>query len=241
MPSKKEIQQAHDRKKHDLLKKDRRAMAENDERQEDVKPPNPRMLLVCEGDNTEPSYFKEFRRANVTVRNAIATIQGGSGDPSSVVAMAKRLDEQAQSSGEPYDQVWCVFDRDDHKHFSSALEDIRQLSFRAAWSNQAFEFWLLLHFEAHAGGGLHRDDYKKRLNHYLKPLGSEYDASDLPSKIVTAEIFSLLESFERGRSRQEWAIERARRIHSEKSNVPPADAESCTTVYKLVEELKKLV
>jgi hypothetical protein len=241
MRSKKDIQQELDRIKHKEQKKNRRAAADNDERQVAIKPPNPSMLLVCEGRNTEPSYFNEFKRANVTVRKATVTIQGDGGDPSNIVALAKRLDEQAKAAGEPYEQVWCVFDRDDHKHFSSALEDVRQAGFRAAWSNQSFEYWLLLHFEAHAGGGLHRDGYKERLNHYLEPLRLVYDAPGLPSKTVTTELFLLMESFEKGKSRQEWAIDRARRIHSEKAGISPADAESCTTVYELVEQLRSLI
>jgi hypothetical protein len=240
MLSKKDIQQALDRKAHNEQKKNRRA-ADNDERPVARIAPNPSMLLVCEGRNTEPSYFKEFKRARVTVKKVTVTIQGDGGDPSNIVALAKRLDGQAKVDGEPYDQVWCVFDRDDHKHFSSALEDVRQAGFRAAWSNQSFEFWLLLHFEAHTGAGLHRDEYKQRLNRYLEPLDIVYDAPGLPSKTVTAEMFSLMESFDKGKSRQDWAIKRARDIHEQKADVAPADAESCTTVYQLVEELKNLV
>ena len=41
--------------------------------------------------------------------------------------------------------------------------------------------------------------------------------------------------------RQLDAIARARKIHAEFANVPPSQAVSSTTVYKLVEELNKFI
>lgn len=236
MRSKKDEQQQADRVAHRQQKKQRRQQADADDRHVANRPPNPRVLLVCEGRNTEPSYFHQFRLPSVTIR-----IEGGSGDPSRVVALARQLRDEALGTDEQFTQAWCVIDRDNHAHFASALQDARQLGLRVAWSNQAFEYWLLLHFEAHAGGSLPRTDYKRRLNEHLRPLGLEYDAPHLPSKIVTRELFVLFESFERGRSRQQWAIEHARRIHEEKAGIAPAQTESCTTVYELVEELQLLV
>lgn len=234
MLSRKEIQQAQDRQAHRERNKEQRLADDPVARQVAMKAMPTRMLLVCEGKNTEPSYFRQFHRANVKVK---MVVEGIGGDPSRVVAYAKHLND---AESEPYDEVWCVIDRDNHAHFSSALQDARQLGFNAAWSNQSFEFWLLLHFEVHTGGGMHRDDYKGRLNHYLEPLGMSYDNSK-PSKTVTEDIFLEMESFVQGRSRQEWAIDRARNIHEEKQaeGKSPADSESCTTVYQLVEVLQQ--
>ncbi len=48
-----------------------------------------------------------------------------------------------------YDQVWCVFDRDDllPRQISEALHYAQQGAIRVAFSNQAFELWYLLHFD----------------------------------------------------------------------------------------------
>ena len=237
MLSKKDIQQALDHEAHRQRKqaaKARRATGEADQREFVAQPTIPKMLVVCEGENTETSYFRQLRLANVYLE-----LYGGNGDPSNLVQKAKRL---TQENPGKFEQVWCVFDRDDHAHFSNAIETARNLGFEVAWSNQSFEYWILLHFEAHAGGGMHRDDYKGRLNHYLEPLGMRYDDSK-PSKTVTEDIFFELESFVEHHSRQEWAIRRARRIHEEKqaAGLSPAESESCTTVYSLVEVLQGYV
>lgn len=65
--------------------------------------PLQRFLLVCEGEKTEPAYFYGFRMPTVKIE-----IVGLGKDP---VALIDRAVDQ-RGKGE-YDQVWCVFDRDD--------------------------------------------------------------------------------------------------------------------------------
>ena len=56
-----------------------------------------------------------------------------------------------------YDQIWCVFDKDDFSDndFNYAIHLANKLNFYTAYSNQAFEYWLILHFDDHQGGGIH--------------------------------------------------------------------------------------
>src|SRR5688572_20845892 len=67
--------------------------------------PAEKFLIVCEGEETEPNYFRSFR-----VPREVAVIKG-LGDNT------KRIVEAAISLGQEddYDQVWCVFDRDSFK------------------------------------------------------------------------------------------------------------------------------
>lgn len=62
-----------------------------------------RFLIVCEGQRTEPAYFSAFQ-----VPGLVLEIKG-------VAESTRRLVEEAQrlSQEDNYDQVWCVFDRDD--------------------------------------------------------------------------------------------------------------------------------
>jgi len=60
--------------------------------------------------------------------------------PSLVVKTAKRRREEA-------DEVWCVFDRDEHPDFDSAIEEATRKGLLVAASNASFELWLLLHFQ----------------------------------------------------------------------------------------------
>ena len=105
------------------------------------------MLIVCEGEKTEPYYFEGLRRAwrlsnaNIRVRSA-----GGS-DPLSLVRFAL-----AEMRSGDYDRAFCVFDRDAHAGFERALHEIAQspegrgkkLKEIVSWP--CFEIWVLLHF-----------------------------------------------------------------------------------------------
>lgn len=48
-----------------------------------------------------------------------------------------------------YDQVWCVFDVDEHQRLRPAVELATNAKIRIALSNPCFELWLVLHFSIH--------------------------------------------------------------------------------------------
>lgn len=109
--------------------------------------------------------------------------------------------------------------------------------FRVAYSNQAFEYWIILHFDDHQGGGMHRRDYDKKLNSLLKPFKLTYDGGR--SKIITEEIFEVLDGIDEktNKERKMLAIQRAKRNYEQFEHVNPAIEESSTTVFRLVETL----
>lgn len=86
---------------------------------------------------------------------------------------------------------------------------------------------------------MHRDDYHKKINGLLKPFKVKYDGNK--SKIITEEIFELLEGVDANtkKERRILAIERAMRNYNRLDHSNPALEESSTTVFKLVEELLK--
>ena len=45
-----------------------------------------------------------------------------------------------------YDQVWCVFDIDEHPFVPEAKQQARDNGIEVAISNPCFELWALLHF-----------------------------------------------------------------------------------------------
>ena len=115
--------------------------------------PRPRVLVVCEGDVTEPSYLRElFRRAQNRI---VVDIDARAGVPKTVVERAvtlKRAAElEARRQRDPflrYDEVWAVFDVDAHPNLADALQQARANNIGLAVSNPCFELWLLLHFRA---------------------------------------------------------------------------------------------
>ena len=191
----------------------------------------PTILIVCEGKNTEPSYFRQFRLSSATIK-AI-------GEGYNTISLVNRAMQIANC--ESYDQVWCVFDKDDFNDidFNNAIEIANANNFGVAYSNQAFEYWLILHFDDHQGGGMHRSDYDDKINALLKLFNLSYDGKN--SKIISEEFFELLDGVDEKitKERKQLAIERARRNSTHFHHNNPAKAESSTTVFRLVEEIMK--
>ena len=191
----------------------------------------PSILIVCDGLNTEPSYFNQFRVSSATVKSV--------GEGYHTVSLVRRAME-LKSQGK-YDQLWCVFDRDDFGDFNEAIHIAKKQDFGIAYSNQSFEYWLILHFDDHQGGEMHRRYYNEKINKLLKPFDVQYDGDG--SKLVTENFFELLDGIDEktGKNRVILAIERAERNYNQHDHSNPAIEESTTTVFRLVNELLKYV
>ncbi len=201
------------------------------ERNEPSKLEKPTILIVCEGENTEPSYFRQFKLSTATIRPI--------GEGYNTVSLVNRAIQLSSES--KYEQVWCVFDKDDfdNTHFNNAIQIAQANNFGVAYSNQAFEYWIILHFNDHQGGGMSRNDYDEKINTLLKEHGESYEGKG--SKLITDGIFDLLEGVDpkTNKIRRDLAIERATRNYNFFNHSNCAIEESSTTVFKLVEELIK--
>ncbi|MCX7922045.1 MAG: RloB family protein [Clostridia bacterium] len=178
------------------------------------------ILILC-GGHTEKVYFDNFksRIGKIVVEPML--------DADSPKNMVLAAIEKAKSSN--YLQVWCVFDKDNFKCFDKAIQLADENKIGVAFSNQAFELWFILHFKKYEGA-LHRDKYKKEINSLLKR--KDRNILDKPYN----EIFALL------KSRIDTAILHAKLGHQKhiRDNAGRcSNWESCTTVYKLVENLLK--
>ncbi len=132
----------------------RKAIAKKDLKRELAKKqPYKKILIVCEGEKTEPHYFREvvdhyeLHTANVSISG-----KGGSA-PKSVMehGFALFAAEKESNPKNPFDHVYFVFDRDQHETYDEAMNTIQaqrpKNTFFAINSVPSFEFWLLLHFE----------------------------------------------------------------------------------------------
>lgn len=142
-----------------------------------------RILIVSEGSKTEPNYFREIRAAH-RLQTANVEVQPSElgTEPIQVVQYAKDLfengDRHKQIQPRTFEQVYAVFDRDDHRTYFEALKlaesldgklrnDNKQpVSFKAVASVPNFELWLLLHYED-IQHPLHRDEVMQRLKRYI--------------------------------------------------------------------------
>ena len=198
----------------------------------------PTILIVCEGENTEPSYFRQFKLSSATIKPV--------GEGYNTISLVKRALHLSKEKS--YEQVWCVFDADPKpdnpkhaKNFNDAVKLAERKGFGVAYSIQAFEYWLILHFDDHQGGGMNRNDYNNKINQLLKPFGLTYDGES--NKIITEEIFELLDGIDKktNKERKRLAIYRAARNYDLFDHFNPSNEESSTTVFRLVEELLKYV
>lgn len=120
------------------------------ERQKAKREPYEKVLIVCEGEKTEPYYFSELKDY-YAINSTNIRIDGSSGSsPISVVKYSLELYRWEQTKGDPYDRVYCVFDKDMHAGYQAALERITHArpknTYFAINSVPCFEYWLLLHF-----------------------------------------------------------------------------------------------
>ena len=138
--------------------------------------PKPRILVVCEGTNTEPQYLIGFKNSCQNPRVRVL-IHPKHGVPKTLVELAKdekkRSEKAAKREGDEnlkFDSVWAVFDVDDHPHIPDAIQMARDNKIELAISNPSFELWLLLHFRESPGM-----KNRKSVNRLLKTYLQNYD------------------------------------------------------------------
>jgi hypothetical protein len=124
-------------------------------RRSSFKESNRIILVVCEGEKTEPNYLAEFPVYERIHGLKIKSIGLGC-DPEIVVDRVilerdDRVRAKRKDATPIYDEVWAVFDIDEHdtNRLESAVLKAREAGIKTAISNPCFELWILLHFEDH--------------------------------------------------------------------------------------------
>ncbi len=134
----------------DLFHKRKAKAADSLKRRQSKRESYDKVLIVCEGEKTEPNYFKELV-AYYKINSANVDVDGSCGSsPRSVLERAVDTYQVELARGDAYDRVYCVFDRDTHETFDETVNTIIQKrpkdTFFATTSVPCFEYWLLLHF-----------------------------------------------------------------------------------------------
>lgn len=186
-------------------------------------------LIVCEGEKTEPNYFKSFPKK---VGKLIYDIEFDGGGISTLKVVEKAI-ELRNKSKQKYDRVWAVFDRDSFKasSFNSAISKAKAHNIKCAWSNEAFEIWYLFHFHNRITA-MDRDEYKKSIEDAVnEKLGKK--RKPFKYKKNDTSMYALLNKLGRQDLAIKWAKDLSEKIDGENyANYNPQ-----TMVFKLVEEL----
>ena len=129
------------------LKRQKKEAKAAKKRKENVKSKIVRFLIVCEGERTEPQYFKSLlkNKYSKVIEYDVA------GEGMSTCALVNKTleikDKLEKKNNKKYDSVWVVFDKDDFQDFNEAIALAEDNSFKTAWSNESFELWYFLHFQ----------------------------------------------------------------------------------------------
>lgn len=156
--------------------------------------PRSRFILVCEGARTEPEYFEAVNRLHAGALVEIE-IQRGIGVPLTIAnEAAKRVaairKSKQRDSFAANDQVWAVFDRDEHPNFADALGVCERGGVNVAQSNPCFEVWLILHYCDYgtpAGRHVAQEKFAELHAHYDPRRGKGISANELMAQIEAAE------------------------------------------------------
>ena len=202
------------------------ARRENNKRQERNK-----FYIITNGKETECNYFTllKSKKSIYDVK-----IEFKNSDPQGLVEYARLYVNEAN-------QIWVVFDVDNSYEEGRLTEAIRlakKFGVRYAFSNIAFEVWLINHFRQ-CSDRLDTVAHKRILDEYLddKKRGLKYEKNDedilkkyfVPNYKTAVENAKIVYQ-----KRKKENIEN----YGEKSLLPIWEWNSCTTVFMLVEALK---
>jgi RloB-like protein len=123
----------------------------NPSRRNAIKP----ILIVCEGQKTEPFYFKSLRNYLKLSLVEVEVVSASGTNAQNVVNHAIKLKKKRSARArkenvEDYEEVWCVFDTENpiqNPQLQPTLIKAVNNSLKLAVSRPVFEYWFLLHFQ----------------------------------------------------------------------------------------------
>jgi hypothetical protein len=185
--------------------------------------------IVGEGENTEKDYLESFHERGVQ------TVKYKFYRRSNRELVEKAIGDR---KGKNYAEVWVVFDLDydpargdeQYEEFAADITLAHKNGIKTAYSIDAFEVWLRLHYE-NITTRIPRqqlyDDLSRRWNiNYEEEGKNEASTKELRNRLDTDR-----------NSDMAAAITRAKNLHDAHSALPFQDQPSITTVYQLIHNL----
>jgi hypothetical protein len=173
-----------------------------------------KFLIYVQGAETKFNYFTDLKD-NLNIKNLKIIVNSR--------IPTQMHDEAKKKKDEGYNEIWCVFDKDDFTDFNSAINEARDSKIGVAFSNECFELWYYLHFcycDSSLGREVLFDKVKELFQHnfnveYEKNLKNIYK-NHLKEKT-------------------DIAIKYAKKLHKTNGSKSPS-----TTVYELIEKLREI-
>lgn len=212
-----------------ILKKQKK----KEEKQTRKKQMSCQILIITEGEKTEPNYFNHFATKNNDYFVYEVECDGTGKNTMAVVNKAIELKE-SRSNQDKYDSVWAVFDKDGFpdNNFNSAIAKADANGVNVAWSNEAFELWYLYHFQNRITA-MSRDEFKTAISKAVNNSGKWKSKTPYKYKKNCERNFEIMTTY----GNMEQAIKNAEQQHQTFTDTRYAKHNPCTTVYKLVQQL----
>ncbi len=189
-----------------------------------------KFIILTNGEQSETNYFTILKSHKSIYDVEVKFINA---DPIALVDNTEKLLHTAN-------QVWCVFDIDytyKENRLLPALKKARTTGVKIAYSNMAFEVWLISHFQK-CEKYLEVKDYAEILTKFLKQTGYafEYNKSD---EVALKKIFipRYKEATTNAKIVFQKRVKQFRETHNENAELPIWEWNSSTNIFKLIEAL----
>ncbi|PZO35793.1 MAG: RloB domain-containing protein [Pseudanabaena frigida] len=191
-----------------------------------------KILIACEGKQTEPKYFNAIRQDLRLTTVQVLILPHDGTDPLSVVntVLEARKDKKREKTWfDDQDSAWAVFDGDEHiannrPNWCQAIQIAKSQKINLAITNPSIEFWYLIHFQDHSAI-IARDKARERLKQHIPDYDKARCYYQKELKVRTKD-----------------AIKNANKLDelAKQNKLPEYSNPCCSGISKLVEMLLKL-
>jgi len=177
-------------------------------------------IIVCEGQNREPAYFRFFDGLSSRVKVVPVESVEGKSSPSNLINNALKKEEALDARAES-DRLWFVIDTDRWRNQIHELrkECSQHSNWEVAQSNPCFEVWLYFHAKSVPPGLEHPEKCSNWKTHLPTVIKGGFNPDIHPIAIETA-------------------TENSKANYSESGYLPET---GCTQIWRLAEELIPLI
>lgn len=162
------------------------------------------------------------------IENPLIDVYGEGCSTGKLIEITEQIVKEAKVL---YQNIWVVFDKDDFEDFDQAIKAGENKGYHVAWSNQAFEYWLYLHFY-YSDSALHRDEWNEKLNVIFK----ERELGNGTYQKNYEGIYNIVNTYDGVNNAIRNAKRRMAGFNADEDK--PSEFDPGTMVYKLVEDLK---
>ncbi|HHW7506665.1 TPA: RloB family protein [Mannheimia haemolytica] len=104
------------------------------------------VLIVCEGEKTEPLYFESLKKVEGLTSADIKVVYGKHSTPIDVIKKAI-YEQEKQKQYLPFDKVYCVIDGDVSENLNETKELAKENNIQLIISYPCIEYWYICHFK----------------------------------------------------------------------------------------------